>query len=478
LCCAKCHRCEGYINQSMPTYDSLVSSLYRVNLFQPGKLCLKNISKLNSLMGDPAKELKIIHLAGTNGKGSVSFKIAKTLECSGYTTGLFVSPHISSFRERIQINGKLITEDEVVEHLTKVNALCEENEIPATFFERVTATAFSHFKHSKAEVVVLEAGLGGRLDATNIITPILSIITSIGLDHTKILGETIEAIANEKAGIIKPGVPVIVGKSCPFDQLKRIASSKNSRAIRPEDVEANPYPNPYTMNPDELDYDTENSYTASSSLAYLKTRNILPKINDECILSGVKIRPPCRFEILSVNSGSKKIKVVLDVAHNPIAIEKLVKMLKRKFPGKNFRFMIGMSRDKDIKKILRTVGNEINNSPRGGLHFARANTPRAASFDEIEQIKNEVFSDWRRENVSFDERNYVIEEASLEVKACIRQVLNKTDEENEVVVICGSVFIMCEVRQALGYNEPADSSVIEETVGIKNCATQDNLSQK
>jgi dihydrofolate synthase/folylpolyglutamate synthase len=202
------------------SYIQLLRQLYKVNMYNPVKLGLENMEKLNHLLNNPLKSIPVVHVTGTNGKGSVSLKIANALSACGIRTGLFTSPHISSFKERISIDGELITEEEVETFLPHIFELCLEHNIPATFFELTTALAFQKFSSAKCDAVVLEVGIGGRLDATNIVTPILSIITSVQLDHVSILGDTIEKIAFEKAGIIKPSIPILIGRHCPEQQLR------------------------------------------------------------------------------------------------------------------------------------------------------------------------------------------------------------------------------------------------------------------
>merc|ERR1740124_1673716 len=183
-------------------YEQMVRRLYMTNLFHPAKLGLDNIENLHRALGSPMDnpDITVIHIAGTNGKGSVAMKTAKTLEFAGHRVGLFVSPHVSSFRERMSVNGIAISEDQVARLLSRVFKACEEHGIPASLFEITTALAFLFYHEQNVHVVVLETGLGGRLDATNIVKyPALSIITSIGLEHTNILGDTKEKIALEKA---------------------------------------------------------------------------------------------------------------------------------------------------------------------------------------------------------------------------------------------------------------------------------------
>ncbi|KAJ1442911.1 Mur ligase [Ochromonadaceae sp. CCMP2298] len=202
------------------SYSTMLTKLYRVNMFHPVKLGLDNMNALNALLKHPLKGIPVVHVAGTNGKGSVSLKIANSLISSGITTGLFASPHISSFRERVQVDSVSLSEEDVSGILPELFDLCETHRIPGTFFELTTALAFAKFQRAGCGAVVLEAGLGGRLDATNVVTPVLSIITSVQLDHMAILGDTVEKIAIEKAGIMKKGVAVLVGPGCPVELLK------------------------------------------------------------------------------------------------------------------------------------------------------------------------------------------------------------------------------------------------------------------
>ncbi|RHY34298.1 hypothetical protein DYB32_008417 [Aphanomyces invadans] len=200
----------------MTTYDRLVQRLLRVNQFpHTVKMGLRNSIALHEALGSPAKHFDTIHIAGTNGKGSVSWKLAKALESSGFKTGLFVSPHVSCFRERIQVNGNLISEAQLEDLLPTIFDKSTQLAIPATFFELTTALALQHFAREEVDCVVLETGLGGRLDATNIVTPVVSVITSIG-----ILGSTLPEIAREKAGIIKPSVPVVCGPNTQPDVMR------------------------------------------------------------------------------------------------------------------------------------------------------------------------------------------------------------------------------------------------------------------
>lgn len=198
------------------TYEETINYLYtRLPLYQkegtkaykPG---LQNIEALDTLCNSPHKKFKTIHVAGSNGKGSVSHTIAAILQSAGYKTGLYTSPHLTDFRERIRVNGNKIPQDYIIEFTEKLKS--EAEKISPSFFEWVTELAFSYFADEEVDIAVIETGLGGRLDSTNIISPILSIITNISLEHTYLLGDTYQAIATEKAGIIKENIPVVIGE--------------------------------------------------------------------------------------------------------------------------------------------------------------------------------------------------------------------------------------------------------------------------
>jgi dihydrofolate synthase/folylpolyglutamate synthase len=194
-----------FMFNSLPMYQRIGQAAYKADL--------KNTLLLDEHTGNPHKEFKTIHVAGTNGKGSVSHSIASVLQEAGYKTGLYTSPHLTDYRERIRVDGQIIEKDYVCDFINRNKSIIDE--IKPSFFEMSVALAFCYFRDSKVDVAVVEVGMGGRLDSTNIITPELSVITNIGLDHTQFLGDTLEKIAAEKAGIIKSGVPVVVGEKHP-----------------------------------------------------------------------------------------------------------------------------------------------------------------------------------------------------------------------------------------------------------------------
>jgi dihydrofolate synthase/folylpolyglutamate synthase len=422
----------------------------------------------------------IVHVAGTNGKGSVAWKISRALREAGYRDGLFVSPHIASFRERIQICGEMISEDDVVASLPWIFELCRKHSVAATFFELTTALAFHHFK--SADVVVLEVGLGGRLDATNVVTPTVSVITSIGLDHTRVLGDTVEDIALEKAGVMKPRVPVVVGPRVPIEVLEAKASEVGSPLHRVD------FGNDESENgPIFKDFDAENTEIARSTLNSLCGLPGFERLNKRCMDVGVATRPPCRFEELAVSWDAAKrpaqwasvgcnesvgtaTRVILDVGHNPPALTQLLSRLASSFPTQPLRFVLGMSRDKDVGECVRLILESLPNLRVSHIHFVAAKHPRAAPPSTM--LQRVTDSQVRLPQGERTESLFSVHEGHEEegsVTAGIYAALNsacRANESNqfeslssehkveEVVVVCGSVFIMAEARTALGFREP------------------------
>lgn len=443
-------------------YERWVRRLYMTNLFHPVKLGLQNIEQLHVAMGSPMDNPKraIVHIAGTNGKGSVALKIAKSIELSNpdLKVGLFCSPHVSSFRERMQVNGCLISEDEVVEFLPRIYQLCEEHDIPATFFEITTALAFGFFDAQKTNVVVLETGLGGRLDATNVVrAPAVSVITSIGLEHTRILGDTIEKIALEKGGIIKRDRPVLVGPNVPHEVLRQCAKDKGaSMYYTCEDVLG---PAEGLSEAELQDYDLENSRTATAALKLLQESHpeIVGTVRDEAIREGTAWRPPCRFEHVVCPNG---VTCILDVAHNPSAMDHLLGKLQETYPDADFRFVVGMSSDKDMALCGQTVMQAVKGKQEC-IHFVQAAHPRAATLEAI------------LEATKLQDAHYDLVERC--VSRQIEQAMELAAEKKEMLVVCGSVFLMAEAREALGFDEPRDSEYIAEVAGAGVRHGQENF---
>ena len=314
-------------------------------------------SRLLARLGNPQEKCKIIHVAGTNGKGSVCTLLAHTLACAGYKTGLFVSPHLQNPTERIQFNGKPISKQVFSKIVLEV---FQEEEEELNFFEILTAAALVYFVRKKADYVVLETGLGGRKDPTNVCLPVLSIITSIGLDHTQYLGSTLTQIAREKAGIIKPGVPVISGTVNPAAREVISKAAKVKKAPRTFVGLGEPF--------FDYAYDFVNGQTVLHTeqegdewmLHALGTRQVINAcvvyqaakqlgLAEKAVRKGLEsVSLPGRFEVLRCG----KTLLVLDGAHNPQAVELLVDFWRKSPYYENATLLCGFMKDKDYKKML------------------------------------------------------------------------------------------------------------------------------
>lgn len=395
----------------------------------------------------------MVHIAGTNGKGSVALKIANTLRKSGKKVGIFCSPHVSSFRERMQVNGELISEDDVVELLPQVYELCVKHDIPATFFEITTLLAFLYYEKHQVDFVVLETGLGGRLDATNAIErPALAVVTSIGLEHTRILGDTVEKIAKEKGGIIKKGCPVLVGPKCPQEVLQDCAKKVGSGSYYVPDLVLGD-----SLDHQITDYDEENQRIATAALLLLQKSHssLLGDLTSDDIKKGVLIRPPCRFEVVQMEN----VKAILDVAHNPPAMEFLMVKLQKTYPTQSFRFVVGMSSDKDLGQCARSLLSVVGPS---SIHLVEAAHPRAAKIPDIVAAEPK-----------FSDCHFCLDDRSITKQ--VIDSLKLAEEKGDILVVCGSVFLMAEARESLGFDEPRDSDYISEVAGAGLRQMQENF---
>lgn len=404
-------------------YADLIQRLFNVNLFGGVKLGLQNMQRLQQLLQYPDRSFHSVHVAGTNGKGSVSTKIATAFQLAGYKVGLFTSPHISSFRERIRINGQMISEDAVETLLDFLFKVVEAEQLPATFFEITTCLAFLYFAQEKVDIAVLETGLGGRLDATNVVHSCLSVITSISLDHTEVLGTTREAIALEKAGIIKERVPVIIGPHVPLAPIQAVAFQKQSPCIQVE--QTSPL------------FEEENRLIARTALDTLSSRFHL---SPQAIEQGLEGKQPCRFEILPGSSP-----VILDVAHNPDGLQHLFQTIQHHYPGRSLRLLFGLSKSKDVKGCLQLITQHGTH-----FHLVEASNGRGAAIGDLYRTLQELSIE--------ASRLFAHESIVMGVKQAQQEAL----KHKQILVICGSFFIMAQARQALGFVEPYDAIDLNE----------------
>lgn len=401
------------------SYQKQLGRLYAIGMLGM-KLGLRNMQLLDAKLGNPSKRFPAVHIAGTNGKGSVSTKIAHALKLSGLKVGLYTSPHLATFRERIQIDGAMIGEEETSKLLDSLFSLLDRSGITATFFELTTLLAFLAFAQHQVDIAVLEVGLGGRLDATNIIVPKLSIITSISLDHTQLLGNTIEEIACEKAGIIKRGIPLLVGPRTPLEPIRSMALQQLS-----------PY---YRVDESFELFDQENRAIAKRALELLN----VPLAS---ILAGLHALPPCRLERVFY----KNQEIILDVAHNPDGLLHLFKALKKLYPGVSFSIICGFSQDKDLTSCLEIIAKAASS-----IYLTQAENSRAAEADTLKKI---LLQD------SFPEEQIRIEK---NVPSAVIQALREAKNTGHLLVICGSFFIMEAARRVLGFDEPRDPLILYE----------------
>lgn len=420
-----------YLFTRLPMFSRIGAAAYKADLANTIKLC--------SSLGDPQNRFKSIHIAGTNGKGSVSHMLSAILQTAGYTTGLYTSPHLKDFRERIKVNGKMISEDFVVAFTEKIKPLAEE--IEPSFFEITVAMAFEYFAEQKVDIAVIETGLGGRLDSTNIISPELSVITNIGWDHMQLLGDSLEKIAGEKAGIIKQGIPVVIGEVLPvtraiFEQAAKEKNAPISIATEKRRVMGwNWTVHELVVKVAEAQHEDHKIYSTDQQGIYQK-KNLLTvleavsqlrqkgwKIDDKTVHKGLQHTKKItglhgRWEIIHT-----KPMVVIDVAHNADGISQLLQQVEVT-PHNQLHIITGMVKDKEIDKILTML-------PRNAeYYFTKAQIPRA--LPEIELLEKALKINLK--GAAFPEVNEAL------------QFALRHAHPNDLIIVCGSVFLVGELR--------------------------------
>jgi dihydrofolate synthase/folylpolyglutamate synthase len=332
---------------------------------------LSNIIKLDDYLGNPSQKFKSIHVGGTNGKGSVSHLIASVLQEAGYKTGLYTSPHLKDFRERIRINGEMIRKNCVINFIKRNKSFLENNHL--SFFEMTVGMAFEYFAKKQVDIAVVEVGLGGRLDSTNILQPELSVITNISWDHTQMLGDTLQKIAFEKAGIIKEKTPVIIGrKQVETDKVfKKVANEKSADIYYSVAENIDEYKTSLIG-----DYQRENIASVLQSLKILQQKGF--HISNDDIKKGLMrvventgLRG--RWEILQQNP-----QVILDTAHNEEGLQNVIQQLMRQKYNR-LHIVISVVNDKDLTQILPLFPNNAV------YYFAKAAIPRGLPAEKLQQ---------------------------------------------------------------------------------------------
>lgn len=434
-------------------YQETLDFLYdRLPLFSKvGASAIKkdvdNTIKLCSFLDNPQDKFRTIHIAGTNGKGSTSHMIAAILQSAGYKTGLYTSPHLKDFRERIRINGEMIPQKDVIEFTKNIIPLIDS--LHPSFFEITVAMAFDHFAKQRVDIAVIETGLGGRLDSTNIIQPEVSLITNIGWDHMQILGNSLEEIAAEKAGIIKKNTPVIIGETQPdiqyvfkskaasldapiffADQLRHVAEWKYAEGyldawVQEKNADAAGGGNPgverkyYRLDLTGV-YQLKNLVGILEGIHQLKLKGF--NIREEHIKEGLSHSKKLnglhgRWELIG-----EKPRVIADVAHNPDGIRQIMAQLELT-DYHRLHIIIGMVKDKDVNAVLGLLPREAT------YYFTRAPIPRAldesalAALAKQHELQGHAFPD---------------------VHAALRQARTNAGQD-DLILVCGSVFLVAEL---------------------------------
>ena len=391
----------------LPMYQNQGKSAYKANL--------DNIIKLDSYLGQPHLNFQSVHVGGTNGKGSTSHMLASVLQEAGYKTGLYTSPHLKDYRERIKINGQEIEESYVVDFIASHKAFFEEHHL--SFFEMTVGMAFKYFSDCRVDVAIIEVGLGGRLDATNIITPILSVITNIGMDHLEFLGDSLEKIAGEKAGIIKPNVPVVIGETQTETKSVFIdkASQTNSKIYFADQIWNS-----------EIDCQLKGSYqkknTKTARVALDCIREIGYDISDKHIEAG--------FNKIIENTGlrgrwqviSKNPLAICDTAHNKEGLQLVFNQLMS-LEFDKLHIVFGSVKDKDLNAIIPMLPVNAN------YYFCKPNVMRGLDADEL---KNEFLA------FNIDGQVY----------SSVKEAFDTAKQQastNDLIFVGGSTFVVAEI---------------------------------
>ncbi len=345
------------------TFDESLTWLNSTQFFGI-KLGLDNIRRLLDHLGNPERQLRILHVAGTNGKGSVCAMLDSVFRAANLQSGLYTSPHLCDFRERVLVNGRMISKEATAELLTRLRDFCKDWTHSPTFFELSTALALGHFARERCDFVILETGMGGRLDATNASTPIVSIITPIAIDHADWLGDSISNIATEKAGIIKPGIPVISAPQPP--EAAEVLRAKAAECRSPLTFVDRPYEGETGLE------GTHQKWNASLAVAAIRSAGF--SAGDPAVAIGLrKVSWPARFQRI----GNR---IILDGAHNPHAATALVKTWRETFGPEKPSVIFGAMKDKACPEMLAIL-SEIAAS----FFFVPVANPRSSDPAELAQ---------------------------------------------------------------------------------------------
>jgi dihydrofolate synthase / folylpolyglutamate synthase len=432
---------ETAYNQALDYLYSFVDySLKKSSELARANFNLERMRALMVLLGNPERNYPILHVAGTKGKGSTCALMASALSAAGFRTGLYISPHLQDFTERIQVDGKPLAHNELAALVEQVKpAVAKIPEL--TTFEITTAIGLLAFAQREVEAAVLEVGLGGRLDATNIVTPVISVITSLSYDHMAVLGNTLALIAGEKAGIIKPSVPVVsspqkeearlvlekvsaerntaltlVGRDVPFEALEHSLAGQTLQIRNLRSSSKNPVILRIPL--------LGQHQVVNAATAYAALQECGLKVLEGAIRRGfAAVNWPCRFEIVQ-----RHPVVILDSAHNLDSFEKLAQTLEDYFPGRRVVMIFGSSEDKDVSGMLKALKEKLT-----VVIATRADHPRALAAQQIAETAGTIG---------------IRAEAAEPVEAALSRALTLAGGSEELVLSAGSMFVTAEVRTA------------------------------
>ncbi|HSJ68705.1 MAG TPA: folylpolyglutamate synthase/dihydrofolate synthase family protein [Anditalea sp.] len=415
-----------YLFNALPMFQRIGAAAYKTDL--------KNTIALCEELGNPHQKFKSIHIAGTNGKGSTSHSLAAVLQSAGYKVGLYTSPHLKSFRERIKVNGQEITEDAVVNFVHKHKDFMET--LHPSFFEMTVGMAFSYFAAEEVDIAVVEVGMGGRLDSTNILSPVLSIITNIGMDHTQFLGDTLGKIAGEKGGIIKANTPVVISQRHPEtdEVFTKIAQEKNAEISFAEDkyhIEYQGIKNnslcEYLVNGETISMDLAGKYQEKNLAGVLgavdKLRDIGVNISDSAVISGLTHVT----QLTGLKGRWQKLNdrpiAYCDTGHNKDGIAYILSQIKL-FSYENLFIVLGMVQDKDVDGILKLFPHDAS------YIFCQPSIPRALPAKDLAGKAS-----------SLGIKGIVVPE----VNEAYRMALKKAGEK-DFIFVGGSTFVVADLE--------------------------------
>ena len=398
----------NWMFNQLPMYQLQGASAYKEDL--------TNIKLLAAHLGNPETQLKCIHVAGTNGKGSTSHMLASVLHEAGYNVGLYTSPHLKDFRERIKINGQEISEDFVCTFIEKHKSFFEANDM--SFFEMSVGLAFDYFAAKKVDIAIIEVGLGGRLDATNIITPLVSVITNIGLDHTQFLGNTLEAIAGEKAGIIKPNVPVVIGEYTIETQPVFLAKAEEKKApiYFASDLITQVFPSDLIG-----DYQFHNKKTVQQTIKIINETTDF-KVSEESVKSGLLYVVKNTGLLGRWQQLGENPKIICDTAHNKHGLTVVMNQIQKETFEK-LHIVLGVVNDKDLDSILPLFPQNAQ------YYFCRPDSSRGLATEILQESA-------KKYNLLGDKYDSV-EKAFLDAK--------KKAAKNDFIYAGGSTFVVAEL---------------------------------